>query len=169
MTDSTPAQTPRGPSRGRNLTSSSGRSRARVFAVQAPYQVLVGQQALSSIQSYTSELSGFHKADADYFQRLLEGCEAQASDLDARFTPFLDRPLDQLSPIEHAVLRLGTYELVHSVDVPWRVVINESIELAKTFGGTDGHKYVNAVLNEVARLTREAEYAHDVAQGLARG
>jgi transcription antitermination protein NusB len=169
MTDDAPTPPARSASRNRHLTSSSGRSRARVFAVQALYQLLVGQQALSSIQSYTSELSGFHKADADYFQRLLEGCEAQASDLDARFAPFLDRPMDQLSPIEHAVLRMGTYELLHSVDVPWRVVINESIELAKTFGGTDGHKYVNAVLNEVARLTREAEYAHDVAQGLARG
>jgi N utilization substance protein B len=77
--------------------------------------------------------------------------------------------MDQISPIEHAILRLGTYELLQCLDVPWRVVINESIELAKAFGGTDGHKYVNAVLNGVARQAREAEYAHDVSQGIARG
>ena len=164
MTD-TPSEAASGSrSSKRHLTSSTGRSRARVFAVQAIYQLLVGQQSPSSIQSYTSELSGFHKADGEYFARLFH-----AAELDACFGTHLDRPLDQLSPIEHAVLRLGSYELLHCLDVPWRVVINESIELAKTFGGTDGHKYVNAVLNGVAREARKAEYDHDVAQGIARG
>ena len=169
MTD-TPSEAASGSrSSKRHLTSSTGRSRARVFAVQAIYQLLVGQQSQSSIQSYTSELSGFHKADAEYFSRLFQAAHDQADELDASFGTHLDRPLDQLSPIEHAVLRLGSFELLHCLDVPWRVVINESIELAKTFGGTDGHKYVNAVLNGVAREARKAEYDHDVAQGIARG
>lgn len=169
MTDSTPDPLARPRSAKRNLTSSSGRSRARVFAVQAIYQLLVGQQSVNSIESYTSELSGFHKADGEYFARLFHAANDMANELDACFGAHLDRPMDQISPIEHAVLRLGTYELLHGLDVPWRVVINESIELAKAFGGTDGHKYVNAVLNGVARQAREAEYTHDVSQGIARG
>jgi len=161
MTDSTPDPSPRPRSSKRNLTSSSGRSRARVFAVQAIYQLLVGQQSVSSIQSYTSELSGFHKADGDYFAQLFQAAHDLASELDACFGAHLDRPMDQISPIEHAVLRLGTYELLHSLDVPWRVVINESIELAKAFGGTDGHKYINGVLNGLAPKLRATEVQAD--------
>jgi N utilization substance protein B len=156
-------------SRPRTLTNSTGRTRARVFAVQALYQLLVGQQSVTDIDHYTRDLSGFHKADSVHFDTLLQGCSERASELDARFEPHLDRPLAQISPIEHAILRLATFELMQVIDVPWRVVINEAVELAKAFGGTDGHKYVNAILNEVARDVRHLEYQNDLAQGHARG
>ena len=88
-------------------------------------------------------------------------CAEQAEVLDAHITPLLDRKIAEISPIEHAVMWIGAYELQHCLDVPWRVVLNECIELAKEFGGTDGHKYVNGVLNGLARQLREAEVAAD--------
>jgi N utilization substance protein B len=92
---------------------------------------------------------------------LLHGCAEQADALNALILPLLDRKLTDISPVEHAVMWIGTYELQHCLDVPWRVVINECVELAKEFGGTDGHKYVNGVLNTLARQLREAEVAAD--------
>ena len=92
---------------------------------------------------------------------LLHGCTEQAAELDALLTPLLDRKLTEISPIEHAVMWIGAYEFQHCLDVPWRVVLNECIELAKEFGGTDGHKYVNAVLNGLAPSLRAAEVAAD--------
>ena len=96
-----------------------------------------------------------------HFDALLQGCAGQASEIDALIIPLLDRPMNEISPIEHAVMWMGAYELQHCPDVPWRVVLNECIELAKEFGGTDGHKYVNAVLNALARQLREAEVNAD--------
>jgi N utilization substance protein B len=96
-----------------------------------------------------------------HFDALLHGCIAQAAELDACITPALDRPLSEISPIEHSVIWIGAYELKNCLDVPWRVVLNECIELAKSFGGTDGHKYVNAVLNALALQLRAAEVAAD--------
>jgi N utilization substance protein B len=96
-----------------------------------------------------------------HFDALLHGCSAQAEALDAHILPLLDRKLTEISPIEHAVLWIGAYEMQHCIDIPWRVVINECIELAKEFGGTDGHKYVNAVLNGLAPTLRPLEVAAD--------
>jgi N utilization substance protein B len=141
--------------------SKSPRSRAREFAVQALYQVLVGQNEVTDIDVFTRDLAGFSKADALHFDTLLHGCAEQTSALDTLILPLLDRPLTEISPIEHAVMWIGTYELRHCLDVPWRVVINECIELAKEFGGTDGHKYVNGILNGLARQLRPAEVATD--------
>jgi transcription antitermination protein NusB len=141
----------------------SGRTRAREFAIQALYQHLVGKNETGDIDVFTRDLQGFSKADAAHYDALFHGCVEQATALDAKITPHLDRPLAEISPIEHAVMWLGTYELEHCLDVPWRVVLNEYIEQAKAFGGTDGHKYVNGVLNKLAPGLRAAEVASDKA------
>jgi transcription antitermination protein NusB len=139
----------------------AARTRARGFALQALYQFMVGGNPADEVDTFTRDLSGFHKADALHFDALLHGCVQQAAELDARILPLLDRQLSELSPVEHAVLWIGAYELQHCVDIPWRVVLNESIDLAKEFGGTDGYKYVNAVLNQLALQLRASEVASD--------
>ena len=149
------------PSDMRRASARAARTRARGFAVQALYQVLVGRNPPEDVDSFTRELSGFNKADSVHFDALLHGCAAQAEALDAHILPLLDRKLAEISPIEHAVLWIGAYEMQHCIDIPWRVVINECIELAKEFGGTDGHKYVNAVLNGLAPALRPLEVAAD--------
>ena len=142
----------------------SARTRAREFALQALYQHLVGQNPVDSIDAFTRDLVGFHKADSAHYDALLHGCVESASELDDRITPLLDRKMAEISPVEHAVLWIGTYEFTHCLDVPYRVVINECIELAKAFGGTDGHKYVNGVLHKMAPSLRTAEVASDQAR-----
>jgi N utilization substance protein B len=145
----------------RKAASKPPRSRAREFAVQALYQHLVGQQDVVKIDMYTRDLAGFNKCDSVHFDALLHGCVEQAAELDALITPLLDRPWNEISPIEHSVMWIGAYEFKHCLDIPWRVVINECIELAKGFGGTDGHKYVNGILNGLAPKLRPAEVAAD--------
>jgi N utilization substance protein B len=163
---------PRQPRKGvtstgvRKAASKSDRSRAREFALQALYQVLVGKNDAESVDAFTRDLAGFNKADSVHFDALLHGCFEQAGALDALILPMLDRTLAEISPVEHAVLWIGTYELQHCLDVPWRVILNECVELAKEFGGTDGHKYVNGVLNGLAGKLRAAEVAAD--KGAAR-
>ncbi len=152
----------------RKSPAESGRSRSREFALQALYQHLVGRNETSAIDTFTRDLAGFSKADAAHYDALLHGCVAQANELDRLITPLLDRKLTELSPIEHAVMWIGAYELQHCLDVPWRVVLNECIELAKSFGGTDGHKYVNGVLNGLAPTLRAPEVAADRAAGKTR-
>ena len=149
----------------RKASAKSARSRAREFAVQALYQHLVGRNDATAIDHFTRDLAGFHKADALHYDALLHGCVESAEALDALILPLLDRPMAEISPIEHSVMWIGADELQHSRDVPWRVVLNECIELAKEFGGTDGHKYVNGVLNGLAPQLRAAEVAADKAKG----
>ena len=149
----------------RKAASKSNRSRAREFALQALYQHLVGRNEASAIDAFTRDLAGFHKADAAHYDALLHGSITTAADMDALITPLLDRKMAEISPIEHAVMWIGVYEFQHCLDVPWRVVLNECIELAKEFGGTDGHKYVNAVLNGLAPKLRTAEVQADRADG----
>ena len=162
MNDTT-TPTPRSKPAGdmRRASARAARSRSRSFAVQALYQVLVGRNPAEDVDAFTRELSGFNKADTVHFDALLHGCAAQAVELDALILPLLDRKMTEISPIEHAVLWIGCYEMQHCLDIPWRVVINECIELAKEFGGTDGHKYVNAVLNGVAPQLRALEVQAD--------
>lgn len=143
--------------RTKKAADKSGRTRAREFALQALYQHLVGRNEAADIDLFTRDLSGFHKADSAHYDALLHGCIEQAAALDAAIGPHLDRPMVEVSPIEHAVLWIGTYELMHCLDVPLRVVINEGIELTKSFGGTDGHKYVNGVLHKLGRQLRPHE------------
>ena len=152
----------------RKAADKSARTRAREFAVQALYQHLVGRNDAEEIDHFTRDLSGFHKADPLHFEALLHGCIREAEGLDALILPHLDRPMAEISPIERVVLWIGGYELQHCLDVPWRVVLNECIELAKSFGGTDGHKFVNGVLNQLAPQVREAEVRQDSGRGKAR-
>ena len=151
----------------RKAAAKSGRSRAREFALQALYQHLVGGNTPEAIDAFTRDLAGFHKADSAHYDALLHGSIANAADMDALITPLLDRKMAEISPIEHAVMWIGVYEFQNCLDVPWRVVLNECIELTKEFGGTDGHKYVNAVLNGLAPSLRALEVAADKASGAA--
>ncbi len=150
----------------RKAASKSPRSRSREFALQALYQLLVGKNDPADVDAFTRDLAGFNKSDTVHFDALLHGCAAQAEALDALIAPKLDRPLTEISPVEHAAMWIGVYEFGHCPDVPWRVVLNECIELAKEFGGTDGHKYVNAVLNALASQLRAPDVAAD--RGAAR-
>lgn len=109
------------------------------------------------IAAELAEADGFSKSDTTYFRALLDGAIANAADLEARIEPLLDRPLKALSPIEHGILLLSGYELVRVLEVPYRVVINEAVELARVYGGTDGHKFVNGVLDKLAARVREFE------------
>ena len=152
----------------RKASAKSSRTRAREFALQALYQHLVGRNEAQAIDHFTRDLSGFHKADSVHYDALLHGCIEHAEELDALIVPLLDRKFEEISPIEHAVMWIGVYEFQHCLDVPWRVVLNECIELAKEFGGTDGHKYVNAVLNGLAPQLRAAEVEADRTSGKAR-
>lgn len=149
----------------RKASAKSMRSRAREFALQALYQHLVGRNDAAAIDEFTRDLAGFHKADAAHYDALLHGAIEHAAALDALILPLLDRKMEAISPIERGVMWIGVYEFQHCLDVPWRVVINECVELAKEFGGTDGHKYVNAVLNGLAPQLRAAEVEADRARG----
>lgn len=145
----------------RKAGSKSDRSRSREFALQGLYQHLVGKNEAADIDLFTRDLVGFSKADSVHFDALLHGCIAQATELDSLLAPLLDRKMTEISPVEHAVMWIGAYEFKNCLEVPWRVVLNECIELAKEFGGTDGHKYVNAVLNGLAPRLRETETTAD--------
>lgn len=135
----------------------SPRRRAREFALQGLYQWRVGGHDEAAIEAHLADNEGFDKADREFFIGLLRGVLAQHAGLQERLQGYLDRPFDELSPIEASVLLAGAYELVNCPQTPYRVVINEAIELAKGFGGTDGHKYVNGVLDKLAATVRPAE------------
>ena len=147
---------PRKPGPRRPQAKSSRRS-SREFALQGLYEWLVGGSDVGAIDAHMREQDGFNRADAAHFDALLHGCVAEAADLDALLARHVDRKTTELSPIEHGVLMIGTYELKHCIDVPYRVAINEAVELAKSFGGTDGHKYVNGVLDKAASELRPVE------------
>jgi N utilization substance protein B len=139
--------------------SRTPRHRAREFALQGLYQWLLNNEDAGAIEAHLREAHGFDKADAPHFDALLYGTIRDAVLLRSELTALIDRPLNLLSPIEHAVLLIGAFELKHHIEIPYRVVINEAVELAKSFGGTDGHKYVNGVLDKYAALARPAEIA----------
>ena len=137
----------------------SARRRSREAALQGLYQWLVTGDDVATIDAHMRELDEFDKVDRAHFDALLNGCILEASDLDAVLSRHVDRKTTELSPIEHGVLMIGAYELKHCMDIPYRVVINEAVELAKSFGGTDGHKYVNGVLDRSAIDLRPVEVA----------
>jgi N utilization substance protein B len=110
-----------------------------------------------AIDAHIRNAHGFEKADAEHYDALLHGSIRDVLSLRADLTPLIDRSLDQLSPIEHAALLIGAYELRHHIEIPYRVVINEAVELTKSFGGIDGHKYVNGVLDKLAANLRSLE------------
>lgn len=130
------------------------RRKARQLAMQALYQWELASASLVDIELEFREDNDMKKVDADYFSELLHEIPALKSDLDDLIKPLLDRDMSELTPVELTILRLSGYELLKRPDVPFRVIINEGVELAKTFGATDGHKYVNGILDKLARELR---------------
>ncbi len=138
----------------------SARRRAREFVLQGLYQWRVGGADEASIEAYAPEMEGFAKADREFFVGSLRGVIGQHQTLVERLSAHIDRSFSELSPIEACVLMLGAFEMINHPETPYRVIINEAIELAKAFGGTDGHKYVNGVLDKLAAIVRPDEVAH---------
>jgi N utilization substance protein B len=137
------------------------RHRAREFALQGLYQWLLNNEDATTVVNNIRAAHGFEKADGDHFAALLYGAIKDSVSLREAIAPVIDRRVDELSPIEHGVLLLGAYELKNNLDIPYRVVINEAVELTKSFGGIDGHKYVNGVLDKLAPKLRAEEVAAD--------
>ncbi|MBX3648134.1 MAG: transcription antitermination factor NusB [Rhodocyclaceae bacterium] len=135
----------------------SPRRRAREFALQGLYQWQLSGNDLPAIEAHLSAAGGFEKVDRALFDLLLNGAMAEAADLQGLIEPLLDRPYAELSPVERAILLLAAFELKRHLEAPYKVVINEAIELAKSYGGTDGHKYVNGVLDKLAASIRPDE------------
>jgi N utilization substance protein B len=150
MTDEAPKEIARG-------TGSRARTLARKLAMQALYQWQLTQQSAAEIKPQYLESEDSAGVDEDHFVELVTQIIARHAEITGVLTPFIDRPLEQLDPVEAAILMVGIYELQHRPDVPYRVVINEGVDLCKRFGATDAHKYVNAVLDRAAREIRASE------------
>ena len=137
----------------------SARKKARHMLVQALYQWQLAGDSIGTIEAQYMAEKSMAKADSEFFRELLHEIPAKLDEIDAAYREFLDRDPEALDPISLAVLRIGVYELLHRVDVPYRVVINESVNLAKTFGPTDAYKYINGVVDRVAARARRIEIA----------
>ena len=137
--------------------SKSPRRRAREIALQGLYEWLLSGADAGVIDAHMREQDEFDKCDSAHFDALLHGCIDEAATIDAVLAKYVDRKTSLLSPVEHGVLMIGAYELKHCIDIPYKVAINEAVELAKSFGGTDGHKYVNGVLDKAAAVLRATE------------
>lgn len=133
------------------------RHKARQAAVQALYQWQLTQQDPDQIEDHFILDHDVNDVDLEYFHSLIREIPLRLHELDDHIIPFLDRTIDELDPVERAILRIGAYELEFHPEVPYKVVINEAVELAKTFGAEDGHKYVNAVLDRTAEELRNSE------------
>ena len=134
------------------------RHKARHYAMQALYQWHMADAALTDIEAEFLTDYDFSKVDGEYFHALLHEIPANLDTVEAAFSPYMvERSLDELDPIERALLRIGSYELLERIDVPYKVVINESVNLAKKFGATDSHKFINGVLDQLARQVRTVE------------
>ena len=138
-------------------TLAAERRKARHYGMQALYQWHMAGASLAAIEAEFRADYDFSHVDLEYFQALLHGVPACVDELEAILEPLLDRKLSDLDPIERTLLRMGTFELAHRPDVPYKVVINEAVSLTKKFGATDGHKYINGVLDKVARELRKVE------------
>jgi N utilization substance protein B len=138
-------------------TLAAERRKARHYGMQALYQWLMAGAALSDIEAEFRSDYDFSHVDLAYFQALLHEIPARVDELEDVFSPLLDRSLEELDPIERTLLRMGTFELLERIDVPYKVVINEEVALAKKFGATDSHKYINGVLDKAARQLRKVE------------
>ena len=133
------------------------RRRARELALQAVYQWELNPMPLVELVQQFAETNNMQKIDANHFKSIVDFVVNHTAEVDARIKPYLDRDITDLDPIELSILRLSAYEMEHCFDVPYRVVINEGIELAKKFGSTDGHKYINGMLDKLAAELRSAE------------
>jgi transcription antitermination protein NusB len=142
---------------GGRKPAGSKRHQARRLALQALYSHLLAGTALNELQAHFRSEEGFERCDAAYFDQLLRGVLSQRAALEQAFAGYLDRPVAQLDPVEHAVLLLAAFELAHCPELPYRVAINEAVELTKLFGATEGHKYINGVVDRMAHKLRAAE------------
>ena len=143
---------------GESQVPVSRRSLARRITIQALYQRLVNEtDATVLLRQFRQQEEGLGRADPAYFEELLLGTVGQAPELTLILVPHLDRPLVQLDPDEHAILLLGAWELTNKPEMPWKVVVNESVNLARTFGAEDGYKFVNGVMDKLARQLRAVE------------
>ncbi len=145
------SQAPKGQARAK------ARSRARRLAMQAIYQWQMTGQNVSDIERQFLDEQELGDADVDYFKELLHGVPAHLDTLDAALAPALSRGIEAVDPVEQAILRLGAYEFAHHPEIPYRVVINEAVELAKTFGAEQGHRFINGVMDRLARDLRKVE------------
>ncbi|MBD3671689.1 MAG: transcription antitermination factor NusB [Gammaproteobacteria bacterium] len=136
---------------------SKARHKARSRAIQAIYDWQVSGNDVRDVEEYFLTEQNMKKTDLDYFSELLHGIPKHLSELDAQLQPLLDRPMAEVDPVEKAILRIGAYEFAHRIDVPYRVVINEAVELAKEFGAEESHKYINSVLDKLAIKLRSVE------------
>ena len=152
----------------RSERSGRARSLSRRLALQALYQWQMTGHSLAELRNQYTQDEGYPEVDPEYFQALVQGVVEGATALDELLGQWIDRPVAQLDPVEHAVLLIGIEELRLHVDVPYRVVLNEGVELAKKFGATDGHKFINAVLDRAARQLRAAEQQAAARQGKSR-
>lgn len=139
--------------------ASRNRRKSRELALKGLYRHLLNAGDVRTLLRDLEEEEEYGKCDIDYFRALLSGAQQHLAEIDARLQPLLDRDIGELSPIEHAILCLAGYELIHDLSIPYRVAINEGVELAKQYGGTDGYKYVNGVLDKLAAQARAGEMA----------
>ncbi len=135
----------------------AARRKARHYAVQALYQWQLAGADLITIEAEFRADNDMSKVDVEYFHDVLHGIPREKKSLDDKISPLLDRRLNEMTPVELAIVRLGAYEMIYRVDVPYKVVINEAIELTKKFGATDGHKFINGVLDKLAQRERQVE------------
>ncbi|QEQ95555.1 transcription antitermination factor NusB [Neptunomonas concharum] len=153
MTDeSSPA-----PRKAKKPSLTAQRRSARSFALQALYQWQMAGQPINEIEAQFRVDNDMSGTDVKLFSEILKGVATSKGDLDEAYRPFLDRALEDLDPVELAVLRIGSYELINRIEVPYRVAINESVDLAKIFGATDSHRYVNGILDKLAQRVRMTE------------
>ncbi|SDJ95600.1 transcription antitermination factor NusB [Microbulbifer yueqingensis] len=141
--------------------TASARRKARHYAMQALYQWQMAGASLNAIEAEFHADNDMSKTDVDYFRELFHGVAKNLDDVEAAFAPHLDRKIDDLDPVSRALLRMSTYELQNRIDVPYKVVINEAVALAKKFGPTDAFKYINGILDKTAADLRKAEVQAD--------
>lgn len=137
---------------------SQNRRKSRELVLKAVYRGMINAGEMKQIISDAKEDPEYTKADEAYFRQLLGGVTEKISELDSQISIFIDRKLEELSPVEHAILRISSFELMFDMSIPYRVAINEGVELAKIYGGIDGHKYINGVLDKVAASARPQEF-----------
>lgn len=138
--------------------TSRSRRKSRELVLKAVYRCMMNESDIKQVFLDMKDDPDYYKADEVYFKLLLQGVIDRLKELDEKVSAFIDRALDELSPIEHAILRVSSYELYFDASIPYRVAINEGVELAKIFGGADGHKYINGVLDKVAASARPQEF-----------
>ncbi|PPD56857.1 MAG: transcription antitermination factor NusB [Methylotenera sp.] len=142
----------------KKVKTSQNRRKSRELVLKAVYRGMINASELKQIIADAKEDPEYAKADEAYFKHLLEGVTVKISELDSQVVAFIDRKIEELSPVEHAILRISSFELMFDSTIPYRVAINEGVELAKIYGGADGHKYINGVLDKVAAAVRPQEF-----------